>query len=259
MQSSITNLCVTKRSMTKCSMTKRLRASAALLAGMGLLGLSALPVARAMPSSPSGCGLPTHGLQDKQDQQDNKPDDKKPNDKNNPFSAEEHEQKSHSWGVVIAKQHGIMAIPVAAGGLSPLQRAQVVAARLGKLYQTGVHFRDPKNYAVGELNGQVVLAMYTGNSAGQAGEKKVELLFTIDAHMLQYFTQDKGQKSLSRADIAIFWRDLIIKALTQETDIAAPGGGSAKQDKDEWAHVPAGYARGQVPVPLRASQVRRSN
>lgn len=183
--------------------------------------------------------------------------DKTGNGQATPFSGEARKLKDQTWGLVLAHRQPIMAIPVSAGGLSPVQRAHAIAARLNKLYRSGVRFREPGNYLVGQLNGQIVLAMRVEQSSNTSAtrsrqeEEKVHLLFTIDSHLVQYLT-NKEKKQPTCADIAFFWRDVMIKILTEDTDIATPIG---EEQKDKWADVPAGYSEGKVAVVLRASQV----
>src|SRR5579871_4751135 len=167
--------------------------------------------------------------------------------KASPFSAAEATVDNQKWGVVLANSRPVMGVPVAAGGYSPLKRAQLVAERMGTLYKAGARFKEAGGYVVGKLNREIVLALKPANDTG-----KLDLLFTVDSNLDRLLNASNKGKRVTRADIAFYWRDIMLKALQNEPDIAAPLG-----EQDAWAKIPAGYARDKSVTPLSESQIHQ--
>ena len=211
------------------------------------LRLSIAPIAAALTlaiTAPLGAQVgkkPAHRITFKVPIGDEKKDEKKAS----PFTAVEQDVDGRKWGIVLANGKGVMGIPVDAGGFTPLKRAQLISDRMGKLYQGGAKFKQAAGYVVGKLNGEIVLALKPAQDAA-----KLELVLTIDSNLDKLLNAHAKGKPASRADIAFFWRDILIKALQDQPDIAAAPG-----DKNAWAKVPAGYAQDKSLTPLTDSQI----
>jgi hypothetical protein len=128
--------------------------------------------------------------------------------KDNPFTAQEQTVDGRKWGILVANGKGVMGFSAGAGGFTPLQRARLVAERMGKLYKGGARFKRVDSYVVSKVNGATVLAIRP-----VPGSRKLAVLFTIDSSVDRLLNAHVKGKKATRAEIALYWRDILIKAI----------------------------------------------
>ncbi len=147
----------------------------------------------------------------------------------------------HEWGVVVNQDVVLFGIPVSAGGLTPAERATIIAdQRLDPLSNAGV-LDKPENFRVGKMGSEVVIAVDNPGNAGGLGSQV--LLLTIDRNFSKFLGRN-------RYDIAYYWRDLMRKwssvaaqggtGMKSLDGVKAPGGKSL-DPKHSWHQIPAGY------------------
>jgi hypothetical protein len=141
------------------------------------------------------------------------------------------------WATVCRLGVHLFGIPVAAGGLTPEQRARTIAdSRLNVLYDRGV-LSQPDRIRVGRMHGEVVIYVENPNNVGGLGRRT--LILTIDSNYERFLR-------CSRWDIAFFWRDLMrlwsAVGLMKDFRTTKDPAGRPLDPEHSWHRVPPGYA-----------------